>query len=451
MRGVVVQVLAGALAGRVQGADRSLDLGAAVPVPVDLPSRRMGMEAPDAVMVLDLGVIEEIAAAPAEAVGGVGVGPEDHPFAGGLAAVGADLEGGRRGRGAEPEHGEDDQRCEAPAHSSKVERAKAGIFGIFLARANASGRPMLHNPASMIRRGGITVAALAALAAFALPAVSATAATGPPTLELNGPKSPGLLDKVTAIGNVPGATAGANVTVEVQASGNTVEKKQLTVGGDGKFSFPFVIDACCDYVVTATSGGQSSQPQRFTVRVPKHLRKGAISHLYNQSLVDEGYYTGGHVSGKYNHGSQLATLAFRKVNNMARNYQYKPVIFEKLLQGRGGFHPRYHSGHHVEVDISRQVMALVNGDDVVATFHVSTGKPSTPTVRGTYHFYRKDPGYNSEGMYYSVYFIRGYATHGYNPVPMHEAASHGCVRNPIPFSQYIYNWINLGDAIHVYL
>ena len=35
-------------------------------------------------------------------------------------------------------------------------------------------------------------------------------------------------------------------------------------------------------------------------------------------------------------------------------------------------------------------------------------------------------------MYYSVYFIRGYATHGYHPVPMHEAASHGCVRNPIP-------------------
>jgi lipoprotein-anchoring transpeptidase ErfK/SrfK len=53
-------------------------------------------------------------------------------------------------------------------------------------------------------------------------------------------------------------------------------------------------------------------------------------------------------------------------------------------------------------------------------------------------------------MYYSVYFIRGYATHGYNPVPMHEAASHGCVRNPIPFSTYIYNWIHLGDAIHIY-
>ena len=49
-------------------------------------------------------------------------------------------------------------------------------------------------------------------------------------------------------------------------------------GGDGSFSFPFVVDSCCAYEVTATSGGQSSQPQRFTVRVPKHLQKGAIAH-----------------------------------------------------------------------------------------------------------------------------------------------------------------------------
>lgn len=301
-----------------------------------------------------------------------------------------------------------------------------------------------------MKRVALTCALASAVAVVAFSAAPASAATGSPTLDLSGPKSPGLLDKVTATGTLPGGVPGDQVTVTVQASGRTVDKKQVGVGGDGGFSFPFVVDACCAYEVTATSGGQGSQPQRFTVRVPKHLRKGAISHLYNQSLVDAGYYTGGHVSGKYNHGSQLATLAFRKVNNMARNYQYKPVIFEKLLQDKGAFRPRYHSGHHVEVDISRQVMALVDGDKVVATFHVSTGKPSTPTVRGTYHFYRKDPGYNSEGMYYSVYFIRGYATHGYNPVPMHEAASHGCVRNPIPFSTYIYNWIHLGDAIHIY-
>lgn len=303
----------------------------------------------------------------------------------------------------------------------------------------------------MNRRGGLFIALVAAAGTLAIPAASASAATGPPTLDLNGPKRPGLLDKVAAAGTVPGAAAGTPVTVTVSASGRTVEKKQVTTNAAGAFSFPFLVDACCNYEVTATSGGQGSAPQRFNVRVPKHLGKGPVTRLFNESLVKEGYYVGRNPSSRLTVGSRLALVAFRKVNNMARNSQYKPVIFRKLLMDRGGFKPRYHSGHHVEVDISRQVMALVNGDNVVATFHVSTGKSSTPTVRGTYHFYRKEPGTNSHGMYMSVYFIRGYATHGYPSVPMHEAASHGCVRNPIPFSVYIYNWINLGDAIHVYI
>jgi hypothetical protein len=299
------------------------------------------------------------------------------------------------------------------------------------------------------RRGGLFIALVAAAAALVIPASSASAATGPPSLDLNGPKRPGLLDKVNATGMLPGALPGEKVTVAVEASGRTVAKQQLDASS-GKFSLPFVVNACCNYEVTATSGAQSSPPQRFSVRVPKHLGKGPITRLYNDSLVKQGYYVGRNASSRFTGGTHLATAAFRKVNGMARNMQYKPAIFRKLLMGRGAFQPRFHSGHHVEVDISRQVMALINGDHAVATFHVSTGKSSTPTVRGTFHFYRKEPGTNSHGMYMSVYFIRGYATHGYPSVPMHEAASHGCVRNPIPFSVYIYNWINLGDAIHVY-
>jgi hypothetical protein len=290
----------------------------------------------------------------------------------------------------------------------------------------------------------------AVLAILALAVASASAATGAPTLQLNGgKKNPSLLDKVVAAGTLPGAAAGDQVTVTVVASGRTVAKKQVSTGGDGSFSFPFVVNACCNYEVVATSGGQSSAPQRFTVRAPKHLSKGGITRLYNQSLVQQGYYVG-HVASHFGLGSRLATLAFRKVNGMARNESYKASIFRKLLMGRGAFQPRFDDGHHVEVDISRQVMALIEGDKPVATFHVSTGTSATPTVRGNFHFYMKQPGYNSHRMYYSVYFIGGYATHGYSPVPIHAAASHGCVRNPIPFSHYIYNWINIGDPMHTY-
>jgi lipoprotein-anchoring transpeptidase ErfK/SrfK len=49
----------------------------------------------------------------------------------------------------------------------------------------------------------------------------------------------------------------------------------------------------------------------------------------------------------------------------------------------------------------------------------------------------------------SNYFIRGYAIHGFASVPTY-AASHGCIRVPIPVARSIYDWISLGDTIYVY-
>jgi lipoprotein-anchoring transpeptidase ErfK/SrfK len=103
----------------------------------------------------------------------------------------------------------------------------------------------------------------------------------------------------------------------------------------------------------------------------------------------------------------------------------------------------------VEVDISKQVMALADNGRAVHTFHVSTGAAATPSDAGGYTFYSKDPGFNSVGMYYSAYYHGGEATHGYHSVPPYPA-SHGCIRNPIPDSIFIYNWIDLGMKIWVY-
>ena len=156
----------------------------------------------------------------------------------------------------------------------------------------------------------------------------------------------------------------------------------------------------------------------FRVRYP-HLNGGSsnAAGLFNDLLNRQGY--GNAPNGNsFNDATRRAVLAFRKVNGMARTMEETPGIFKKLADGRGEFKPKYpHAGRHVEVDISRQVMALIAHGKAQYTYHVSTGAPATPTIRGHFHFYRKDPGYNSEGMYYSVYFIRGYATHGYHSVP----------------------------------
>jgi len=89
------------------------------------------------------------------------------------------------------------------------------------------------------------------------------------------------------------------------------------------------------------------------------------------------------------------------------------------------------------------------GGRIHALYTMSSGKPSTPTVIGRFRVYSKTPGANSEGMVDSNYFIRGYAIHGYAEVPTY-AASHGCLRVPIPNASAIYSWVQYGTPVDVY-
>jgi hypothetical protein len=301
----------------------------------------------------------------------------------------------------------------------------------------------------LLRRPGTRAALLGAATAAliaVLPASGAGAATGI-TVDVDAPKKAKLLDKLTIKGTVANPVPTDEVTVTVTASSRELFVKKLSPSADGSFSLPLVVDACCGYVISASAGGFTAN-DGFQVQVPKKLRKGPETSLYNQSLQAQGYHTGTK-GARVTEGTRLATKAFRKVNGMGRSEAYKPAVFKTLLQDGGAFKPQYDDGRHVEVDISRQVMSLIEGDVPVHTFHISSGAGGTPTIRGNFRFYMKQAGYNAKRMYFSVYFHGGYATHGYNPVPNYPA-SHGCVRNPIPFSRFIYNWIEIGMPIHVY-
>ena len=175
---------------------------------------------------------------------------------------------------------------------------------------------------------------------------------------------------------------------------------------------------------------------------------GRATRLLQKGLRALAYVTP--VSGSYDDATGRAVLAFRKVNGMARVEQAANAVFKKLFRGRGGFTLRHPgAGRHVEFDWSRQVLVFAQGGKAVRIYHASSGKPSTPTVFGTFRFYSKTPGTNAKGMVDSDYFVGGYAVHGYAEVPPY-AASHGCIRVPIPDAASIFNWIQLGETIFVY-
>ncbi len=156
------------------------------------------------------------------------------------------------------------------------------------------------------------------------------------------------------------------------------------------------------------------------------------------------------VSGRFDQATGRAVLAFRKVIGLERVESASAGVFQRLQHGAGRFHVRYpRDGKHVEADLSKQVLAEIEHGKVRRIYTISSGKPSTPTVLGRFHVYSKTPGTNSEGMVDSNYFIRGYAIHGYAEVPPY-AASHGCLRIPIPDAPAVYAWVQVGYPVDVY-
>jgi L,D-transpeptidase catalytic domain len=157
------------------------------------------------------------------------------------------------------------------------------------------------------------------------------------------------------------------------------------------------------------------------------------------------------LNGVFDEATGRAVIAYRKMTGLARVPSTNLTVFKKLQEGAGTFHVRYpDDGRHVEGDLTRQVLAEIEpGGHVRALYTMSSGKPSTPTVIGRFRVYNRTPGTNSEGMVDSSYFIRGYAIHGYAEVPTY-AASHGCLRVPIPNALSIYDWVQYGTPVDVY-
>jgi hypothetical protein len=155
-------------------------------------------------------------------------------------------------------------------------------------------------------------------------------------------------------------------------------------------------------------------------------------------------------SGVYDTYTGLALDAYHRLLGHGVSQSLDAATVSELLAGVGTFHVRYpKDGTHVEGDLSRQLIAEIDGSQVKWIYPISSGKPSTPTVLGRFQVYYRVPGYLPDGMYFSSFFFRGYAIHGYNPAPDYPA-SHGCMRLPIIDAISVYDWVNYGDWVDVY-
>lgn len=317
----------------------------------------------------------------------------------------------------------------------------------------------------------LAIAALACLPAAAQAAapVAGSAVPSPPpakpTLKvraghLRGGRAP-ILSTVPVTGSVNPFVPGERIDLTFYLDGKkllarSVKAQPAPTGAGGVFQTKIVIRKDGRYAVSAhlaaseTVRGATSKRAAWRVTFPA-LHAGECDRVvkgFKKAMAKMGYNAGG--GSCFNGRTGREVLAYRKVNGMARTERAGRGLVQDVFGERGGYHVRYPgAGEHAEVPLSKQVLVLTKGDRPFAIYPVSTGKPSTPTVTGHYHFYLRSPGYNSEGMYYSFYWHNGYAVHGYAEVPNY-AASHGCVRTFIADQPRIYDELHYGESIFVF-
>jgi len=176
--------------------------------------------------------------------------------------------------------------------------------------------------------------------------------------------------------------------------------------------------------------------------------RGPFIELIQQRLAALHFYIP--QTGVYDTGTGLALDTYHRLMHWGTYQTLDGRTISYLLDGFGEFKLRFpNHGRHAEGNLSLQLLALADGSHVYRIYPISSGKPSTPTILGDFHVYSKVPGYLPDGMYFSNFFISGYAIHGYNPAPDYPA-SHGCMRVPIVDAISIYDWLQIGNWVDVY-
>jgi hypothetical protein len=232
------------------------------------------------------------------------------------------------------------------------------------------------------------------------------------------------------------------------------ERRTVRVSGEGRFRVPipplFPGRAGWRLTLTPAAGYEAvRRSHALVIRAPRlglGSAGGAVRVLEDR-LRDLHYVLRG-VDTHYGSDTYEAVMAFQKVHGMTRTGRVDGALWRRLARASV---PRAYvaSGTHIEISKTKQVMFEVVNGEVTRVVHVSTGATGNTPV-GRWRVYRLGPGFNALGMYYSLYFLRGFAIHGYRSVPPYPA-SHGCIRTPIWYALGFYRrWGRLGTAIYIF-
>jgi hypothetical protein len=185
---------------------------------------------------------------------------------------------------------------------------------------------------------------------------------------------------------------------------------------------------------------------------PKLRPPSPATRKLQQRLADLGYLPANRVDGRPGPETTFAVIAFQKWAGLPRDGVVGPATAKALATAERPLPITPGTGKRIEVLLDRQLALLIEGNRVLLTVAVSTGKGSNATPPGSFRIFRKEIKSWSYPFQvwlpWASYFVGGIAFHEYADVPT-QAASHGCVRVPRYDSQLLYNFGSLRTPVKV--
>ena len=214
-------------------------------------------------------------------------------------------------------------------------------------------------------------------------------------------------------------------------------------------------------LVTGFALSGSHAPAQAQRRPARRMTRAA-QILEAETLLSAMGYWIAKVDGTADDSTRHAIIAFQKVERRKRT----GVLTEaelKAMRAATRPEPKSKDGAHVELDLTRQVLFLVDDRGAISRIlPISSGNEKkyfdqgkwqvAHTPRGTFKITRQINGVRKASLgslYYPSYFVGGVAIHGSPSIPV-TPASHGCARIPNFAAKDFLKMVSVGMTVMVY-
>lgn len=193
--------------------------------------------------------------------------------------------------------------------------------------------------------------------------------------------------------------------------------------------------------------------------------RSVLSHselLEAERLLSKLGYWMGPADGYIDEATRYATLCFQRVAGLSPTGTLTKLEL-RTLRRAVPIIPRSTGQFHVEVNLSKQILFVVQHDGTISHLlpvNTGSGKKFTQggwtrralTPVGTFAVYRKIDGWRQSplgSMYYPSYIYGGIAIHGSQDIPKFPS-THGCIAVPLFAAETLSNFLALNTTVIVY-